>query len=182
MAFTPLQSFRLDTDLSYDEVCRRVGQVIGPPRGLNPLAGRSEPYLGSYEGGRFAARRDAYAFGAPKPTISGKVAADGTGSTLHLRMRPGLVADIFMVGTILLFATDLIRRFIAAARGGATLVEVIGDSVVVLMGAFLFVALFQVYLTVSIRSESRKSREFFAELIEAKHVGALGPENQTHGA
>jgi hypothetical protein len=173
MRFTPFQTFRLCTDLSYEEVCDRLRKVIGKPRGINPMAGRSEPYLGVYESGRFVAKRDAYSFRAPRPTISGEVSRVGTGSILLLRMRPGRSADIFLAISALLFAAELVRQLIIAFSGGADLVAVAGNLIALLMGAFLFVGLYYVFVTVSIRLGSRMSRDFFAKLIEARQVVTL---------
>jgi hypothetical protein len=174
MPFTPFENLILQTELSYEEVCKRLDDVIGDPRGINPIAGRSEPYLGTFEKDQFKVIRDSSTLQAVKPTIRGKVKKVGSGSCVHLNMRPGKQANIFIIANFLLFSLGVIENLIPVIFDNVSLLDAVGDSIVLLAGALLWFTLVYVFLTISIKSESNKSRKFFIDLVEVYRVEELG--------
>jgi hypothetical protein len=88
-------------------------------------------------------------------------------------MRPGRQADIFIIASALIFLAGFIENLISGLMKHDGLLEILGDSMMLLAGVFLWLALLYFFLTVSIKSESKRSRQFFADIIDAYRVEEL---------
>jgi hypothetical protein len=174
MSFTPFQNILMRTNLTYEEVCKRLDEAIGDTRGINLIAGRSEPYLGTFKKDHFRVVRDSSSLQLVKPVIKGNVMKAGSGSYVHLNMRPGILADIVLVVSFILSTASLIERLISAILENVNLIDILADSIVRLAGIFMVLVIVYTSITISIRIESEKSKKFFIDLIEAFRVEDLG--------
>ena len=182
MSILPCENLLLRTNLPLEEVSRRLHEVIGPPRGVNPLAGRSEPYLGAFEGARFRVSPQ-FTFSNPlRPVIVGEIVALGSGSYVHLIMRPAIGALIFIGIWLFTAAAALVDILVSAILGEAGLSQFLTETTPQLVLSVLFFVGAYVLIVAEFKRESAKSKAFFANLVESRRIEKLGTPSAKEAA
>ncbi len=174
LRFLPFENMLIRTDLSVEELRRRLSEQVGEPRGLKILAGRPQPYLGRFEKDRFCVWRDFSYRNSFKPIIRGKLMDVGSGSYVHLVIRPRIAVLIFMLVWFGGVAWAEVSIMVEAVSHGTGLVELIANS-----GPFLLIplafALFGYLLMMGgFKWEARKTVKFFSDLFEPYRVDHFG--------
>jgi hypothetical protein len=169
-SFLPFDNFKLLTKLSATEVQQRIESITELKNGYNFSfpGNRNRPYEGklmdrSFEISRIINYRNSFL-----PTIKGHISTNLGRTELTIRMRPVVFVFVFMtfwlgavglvcLGTIIF----VIMNFKQLLEGG------LSPFALIPFGMFAFG---YALLTIAYKSESKKSKAFLEQLLEAEDV------------
>jgi hypothetical protein len=155
----PYQQFTIITDLTPDQVHKRLMEVVEPPNNRWPRSQKpNKPYQGQIGEHSFKVHRVISSRNSFLPMIQGRIQAqDGGGSQIQIKMSPSLFVVVFMwiwlssvgQGALLFLAAMFAENF---------------DPIfLVPVGMFLFgIAL----PLVGFVPEAKRSKKFFIELFQ----------------
>lgn len=174
MLLLPVENLLLRSDISIEELRERLAIEIGPPRGLNFLASRPQPYLGKLEGDSFRVWRQFSYRNSFKPIILGKILEVGSGSYVHLVMRPSIAVIIFMAFWFGGAAYALVGMLISILGEKTVGYEQLIGLIPALLIPIGFMIFGYLLMMGGFKFEVRKSKKFFIDLIEPYRVDELG--------
>jgi len=154
MWFLPYDRLTIGTDLSPEEVRRRLEEVIGPRQWFQWLYSRDDkPYQGEWDGKRFKIspvsirRRSRYL-----PVIQGEIFPQYPGTIIELVMRQDIIYVIVMI---------LYCILVVGGPGAGTSVTCSFVTAFWLLVPYLMTM-------IGFKTQSAKSRKFFQELLEER--------------
>ena len=168
--FLPFDNFKLQTKLSATEVQQRIESIMEPKKGFSfSFSGnRTKPYEGRLLGHSFEINRIINYRNSFLPVIKGHISTYLGKTEVAIKMRPVVFVLIFMsfwlgiVGMVCLgFITAAILNFSQLLKQGFSPVALI---------PFAMFGFGYALLTIGYKAESRKSKTFLTELLEAEEV------------
>jgi hypothetical protein len=167
--FLPYEDYVLVTQLSVDQVCKRLADNIEPKRTFRfyTLFGNStKPYEGEIIGNRFRISRITNYRNSFLPVIEGEVFRSSGKTQIHIKMKPVQFIIIFISLWLGIVGLACVRMLFTALLNIRQILEtgLIGNSPMDLIpfGMLIFMCL-MVYF--GFKLESKKSKEFLVTLL-----------------
>ncbi len=160
MWFLPYERLTIETNLSPEEVQRRLEGVVEPKKWFRwPYSRDHEPYQGTWDGNRFKISRIIHYRNSFLPVIQGEIISRYPGTIIELVMRPPIIT----IGMVILFAGFALLVILRAL--GLWLSH---GANVTSYSSCLFPVMVVLITLISFKVESTKSRKFFRELLEER--------------
>ncbi|RYE53332.1 MAG: hypothetical protein EOP48_14635 [Sphingobacteriales bacterium] len=168
--FLPFDNFKLITKLSATEVQQRIGRITEPKKGFSFSfpGNRTKPYEGklmdrSFEISRIINYRNSFL-----PIIKGHISTYLGKTEVAIKMRPIVFVLIFMSFWLGVVGLVCLGTIISAIMKFEKLLEQ-GFSPLALIPFGMFVFGYAL-LTIGYKAESKKSKAFLKQLLEAEEV------------
>jgi len=100
MSFLPFETFTITTDLTPDEVRKRLSDVIASPQPLGFWSPFGKPYEGEISGDNFAIKKIPRLSKAMPPAVQGKIIPEAGGCQIIVEIK--LPLGITIIGTFFL--------------------------------------------------------------------------------
>jgi hypothetical protein len=162
MAFVPYENIIFESDLSYDEIIKRIENIIEPKRSLfsrlfkknNEKTYEGELFENVFKINRIILYRNSFI-----PIIYGTIISDCNKTIINIKMKLHIIVKIFMSIWLSFFVLESftdIKKFISDMELN---VLPLMPITMILFGYILMTGIF--------KSESRKSKIYLEELFEA---------------
>ena len=160
--FLPFESYTLATRLSTDEVRERILSFTEPPKFFR--FDNEKPYQGEIDGENFRVRRIIRYRNSYLPVIKGRI-IPGVGETnVSIVMRPTIYALVMtgiglgiVIPALVYFTNYFLESGLSSGLTFCLLVLAVGWTAMMLF----------------FKHESKKSKKFFVQLLEAEEVSPL---------
>ena len=171
--YLPFENYVIATNLSVEEVKRKLAENVEPRRGfeLFRTASYSKPYMGDLYGDTFTISRVINYRNSFLPVITGAITTDFGETKVKIKMRPAIGVIIFMcfwLGVVGLVCLTMVVAAVFSEKTGSLDPVVFIPFAMFVFGCLLF--------TVPFKIESGISRKFLAKLLEAKEQPVRPPE------
>jgi len=120
MSFLPFETFTITTDLTPDEVRKRLSDVIASPQPLGFWSPFGKPYEGEVSGDNFAIKKIPRLSKAMPPVVQGKIIPEAGGCQIIVEIK--LPLGVTIIGTFFLVFFLVI---IAGSMSGIELIFVL---------------------------------------------------------
>ena len=161
MAFVPFESVTYETNLKYDQIIKRIREIMGPRRFFRLFGSKSDKaYEGAIKDNYFVLNREITFTNLFTPIMMGKIIKEENKTKIEVKFRLHLLVRIVMLIWLVAVTVILFNNIMKIITNNGTNHNLFTPILVLVIG--------YVVMTGAFKTESKKDKEYLAELFEVK--------------
>ena len=161
MAFVPFESITYETKLGFNEIIKRIQEIMGPRRFFRLLKSKSDKtYEGAIKDNCFVLNREVMFTNLFAPVMTGEIIKEDNKTKIDVKFRLHLLVRIVMLIWLVTVAVILFNDIIKIITNNGASQNLFTVALALVVG--------YAAMTGAFKTESKKDKEYLVELFEVK--------------